>query len=165
MPFSAPVPLADLHQLDGFDCGQAALDEWLKRRARSNAATGASHTYVACEGVKVVAYYALSAGAVAVTHAPGRFRRNMPDPIPVAVLGRLAVDRSAQGKGLGRALFRDAGLRVLNAADIIGIRGLLVDAISDEAKAFYLSLGMTPSPLSPMTLVVTLADFRAALDD
>ena len=108
-------------------------------------------------------YYALAAGSVAVTHAPGRFRRNMPDPIPVVVLGRLAIDRQAQGKGLGRALFRDAGLRVLNAADIIGIRGLLVDAISDDAKAFYMALGMTTSPLSPMTLMVTLADLRAAL--
>lgn len=163
MSISAPVPLADFHHVDGFDCGHPALDDWLKQRARRNAASGASHTYVACEDVTVVGYYALAAGAVAVTHAPGRFRRNMPDPIPVVVLGRLAIDRSAQGKGLGRALFRDAGLRVLNAADIIGIRGLLVDAISDDAKAFYMALGMTPSPVSQTTLVVTLADLRAAL--
>jgi len=105
----APALLDNSHQLDAFDCGVAVLDEWLKRRARGNAASGASHTYLATEGNVVVGYYALAAGAVDVTSAPGRFRRNMPDPIPIVVLGRLAVDRSQQGKGLGRALFRDAG--------------------------------------------------------
>lgn len=163
MTISAPVQLAAGHLLDQFDCGVRALDDWLKRRARSNAASGASHTYVACNGVTVVGYYALAAGAVEVTAAPGRFRRNMPDPIPIIVLGRLAIDTSQHRKGLGRALFRDAGLRVLQAADIIGVRGVLVDAISDEAKAFYLALGMTVSPLDPMTLMVTLADLRASL--
>jgi predicted N-acetyltransferase YhbS len=87
----------------------------------------------------------------------------MPDPIPVIVLGRLAIDQSEAGKGLGRALFRDAGLRVLQAAGIIGVRGVLVDAIAEDAKAFYLALGMVESPLSPMTLMVTLADLRASL--
>src|SRR5438445_7665008 len=85
---------------------------------------GASRTYVVCEDERVVGYYALASGAVTVETAPGRFRRNMPDPIPVAVLGRLAVDQARQGKGIGRALFRDAALRVVNAADAIGIRGL-----------------------------------------
>lgn len=140
-----------------------ALDEWLKRRARANAKEGTSRTFVACDGSQVVGYYALAAGAVEVAGAPGRFRRNMPDPIPVVVLGRLAIDRSQHGKGLGRALFRDAALRVVQAADIIGVRGMLVDAISDEAKAFYLALGMTVSPLHPMTLMVTLADLKASL--
>ena len=78
-------------------------------------------------------------------------------------MGRLAIVRSQQGKGLGRALFRDTGLRVLQAAGIIGVRGMLVDAISDDAKAFYLALGMTVSPLDPMTLMVALADLRASL--
>ena len=163
MTASAPVLLDDSHHLDAFDCGVPALDEWLKRRARGNAASGASHTYVACEGNVAVGYYALAAGAVDVMAAPGRFRRNMPDPIPIVVLGRLAIDRSQQGKGLGRALFRDAGLRVMQAADIIGVRGVLVDAISDDAKAFYLALGMVVSPLDPMTLMVTLADLRSSL--
>ncbi len=105
----------------------------------------------------------MAAGAVDVTSAPGRFRRNMPDPIPIVVLGRLAVDRTQQGKGLGRALFRDAGLRVVQAAGIICLRGVLVDAISDEAKAFYLALGMVVSRINPMVLMVTLADLRASL--
>ena len=163
LTIDAPVLLDDSHDLGAFDCGVPPLDKWLKRRARDNAASGGTHTYVACEGGKVVGYYALAAGAVEVTAAPGRFRRNMPDPIPIVVLGRLAIDRSHQGKGLGRALFRDAGLRVLQAAAIIGVRGVLVDAISNDAKAFYLALGMTVSPLDPMTLMVTLADLRASL--
>lgn len=163
MTVAAPVLLADQHLVDAFDCGVPPLDEWLKRRARGNAASGASHTYVACEGTKAVGYFALAAGAVDIAAAPSRFRRNMPDPIPIVVLGRLAVDRSQQGKGLGRALFRDAGLRVLQAAGIIGVRGLLVDAISEDAKSFYLALGMAVSPIDPMTLMVTLADLRASL--
>ena len=162
MTIAAPAPLVEHHVIEKFDCGVAALDDWLKRRARANASSGASHTYVACDGDRAVGYYSLAAGAVTQVATPGRFRRNMPDPIPVVVLGRLAIDRSHQGKGIGRALFRDAGLRVLQAADIIGIRGLLVDAISEKAKAFYLALGMTPSPLNPMTLMVTLSDLKAA---
>ncbi len=163
MALSAPTRLDATHDLDAFDCGVPPLDDWLKRRARHNAAQGASHTYVVTERATVVAYYALAAGAVAMAAAPGKFRRNMPDPIPVVVLGRLAIDRRWHGKGVGRSLFRDAGLRVLQAADIIGVRGLLVDAISDDAKAFYLAVGMSPSPLAPMTLLVTLPDLRASV--
>ncbi|HLL11494.1 MAG TPA: GNAT family N-acetyltransferase, partial [Rubrivivax sp.] len=88
---------------------------------------------------------------------------NMPNPVPVAVLGRLAIDREHQGQGLGRAMFRDAARRVLAAADSIGIRGMLVHAISEEAKAFYVGLGLEVSPLDPMTLMVTLIDLEAAL--
>lgn len=165
MTVSAPILLDDSHCIDAFDCGVSALDDWLKRRALGNSASGASHTYVASEVGRAVGYYALAAGAVEVTAAPGRFRRNMPDPIPVVVLGRLAVDRSLQGNGLGRALIRDAGHRVLRAASIIGVRGVLVDAISGEAKAFYLAVGMSASPIDPMTLLVTLADLRASLSE
>jgi GNAT superfamily N-acetyltransferase len=88
----------------------------------------------------------------------------MPDPIPVVILARLAIDRGHQGRGLGRALFRDGARRIVQAADAIGIRGLLVHAISDEARAFYLALGFEPSPLEPMTLMVTLADLRKCLE-
>ena len=163
MTLSAPEPLGDHHDIAPFGCGVASLDEWLKRRARANQASGASRTIVVCQGNQVVGYYALASGAVDVAAAPGRFRRNMPNPIPVVVLGRLAIDVSQQGHGLGRALFRDAALRVLNAADTIGIRGILVHAISQAAKTFYITLGFEASPLDPMTLMVTLADIRAAL--
>lgn len=161
--FTAPEPLAVHHQLGAFDSGVASLDDWLKRRAVQNQASGATRTFVACDADRVVAYYALASSAVAPTAAPGRFRRNMPDPIPVVVLARLAIARDHQGSGLGRALFQDAARRVIHAAESIGIRGMLVHAISEEAKAFYIRLGLDPSPLEPMTLMTTIADLKAAL--
>ena len=162
MPLSPPEPLADHHQLDDFYSGEPSLDGWLKRRARANQASGASRTYVASEANRVIGYYALASGAIVVESAAGRFKRNMPNPIPVAILARLAVDRTLHGRGVGRALFRDAALRVAHAADIIGIRGIVVHAISEEARRFYLALGFDPSPREPMILMVTLPDLRAA---
>jgi GNAT superfamily N-acetyltransferase len=158
----APQPLDAGHDLAGFDCGEASLNHWLQRRAAANQASGASRTYVVCEGRSVVAFYALASSAVTTAAAPGRFRRNMPDPVPVVVLGRLAVATPHRGQGLGRALFQDAALRVIHAADAIGIRGMMVHALSEEAKAFYLHLGLEESPLDPMTLMATVADLRAA---
>ena len=162
-----PEPLADHHRTAAFDSGAAVLDDWLKRRALANQSSGATRTFVVpdSDGGDVIAYFALASGAVGVQAAPGRFRRNMPDPIPVAILARLAIDRRHQGRGLGRALVRDAALRVLAAAESIGVRGLLVHAISEDARAFYAAVGFDPSPLEPMTLMVTLADLRAALGD
>jgi GNAT superfamily N-acetyltransferase len=160
VPLSRPEPLADAHELNDFFCGVDSLDDWLKRRARANQVSGASRSFVVADNHKVVGYYALASGAIAAASSVGRFRRNMPDPIPVAILGRLAIDRSQQGRGLGRALFRDCALRVAHAADTIGIRGVVVHAISDQAKAFYQELGFDRSPAEPMTLMVTLADIR-----
>jgi GNAT superfamily N-acetyltransferase len=164
LPLSRPEPLSDLHELDDFISGVSSLDEWLRRRARANQVSGASRTFVVADRRKVVGYYALASGAIAVASSVGRFRRNMPDPIPVAVLGRLAVDRAQRGRGLGRALFRDCALRVAHAADTIGIRGIVVHAISDQAKAFYEALGFDASPAEPMTLMVTLADIRHLME-
>ncbi len=164
MPLTRPEPLNEMHELGDFSCGLLSLDEWLRRRARANQVSGASRTFIVADHRKAVGYYALASGAIAVESSVGRFRRNMPDPIPVAVLGRLAVDRSQQGKGLGRALFRDCAMRVAQAADAIGIRGIVVHAISDQAKAFYQSVGFDPSPSEPMTLMVTLADVRRLLE-
>ena len=159
---SAPAP-ATQHQIGDFNSGVASLDDWLKRRALANQASGAARTFVVCEADKVVGYYALAFGAVNVAAAPGRLRRNMPDPIPVVVLARLAVDRAYQGRSLGRALVRDAARRVVHAADAIGIRGIIVHAISEDAKAFYLALGFELSPIEPMALMVTLTDIRKIL--
>lgn len=159
----APEPLTAEHVLGDFDCGVASLDDWLRRRALPNQIGGASRTFVLTDAGLVVAYYALAAGAVGSANAPGRFKRNMPDPIPVVVLGRLAITRSHQDRGLGRAMFQDAVLRVVHASDAIGIRGLLVHAISDEARAFYLGLGLTPSPIEPMTLMATIEGLKAAM--
>lgn len=163
MTLSAPEPLASHHDVRPFTSGVESLDHWLKHRALKNQATGASRTFVLCQGPSVRAYYALASSAVIVDAVPGRFRRNMPDPIPVVVLGRFAVDQSLQGRGLGRALVRDAGLRVIQAADTIGIRGMIVHALSAEAKSFYERIGFEPSPIDPMMLMVTLADLKASL--
>jgi GNAT superfamily N-acetyltransferase len=163
VPLSRPEPLSDVHELGDLSSGVVSLDDWLRRRARANQISGASRTFVVAEANKALGYYALASGGIAVTSSVGRFHRNMPDPIPVVVLGRLAIDRSQQGKGLGRALFRDCALRVAHAADTIGIRGIVVHAISEEAKAFYTALGFDPSPLEPMTLMVTLGDIRQLL--
>ena len=158
--FAAPLPLADHHDLSDFDSGVAQLDDWLKRRARANQAAGASRCYVLCDGAKVIGYYALASGNVRLADAPGRFRRNMPDFIPVILLGRLAIDKTCQGKGMGRALIRDAALRTLQAAELVGVRGLLVHAMSEEARAFYVAVGLEPSPLDPMMLMATLDDMK-----
>ena len=139
------------------------LDEWLKKRALANEESGASRTYVVCAARRVVGYYALAGGGVAQEHAPGCVRRNMPDPLPVMIVGRLAVDRTWQGRSVGRSLLRDAVVRTLQAAEIGGIRAILLHAISDEAKRFYERYGFQSSPLDPMTLMITVADARKAL--
>ncbi|NDZ14369.1 GNAT family N-acetyltransferase [Variovorax sp. WS11] len=159
----APEALNPDHVIAEFDCGIVSLNTWLQRRAAANQVSGASRTFVACEGERVAGYYALASSAVTPASAPGRFRRNMPDPVPVVVLGRLAVAASHHGQGLGRALFQDAALRVIHAADAIGIRGMVVHALSEDAKVFYLRLGLDESPLDPMTLMVTIADLQAAV--
>ncbi len=155
--------MAGHHDFENFACGEPSLDDWLKRRARANQAAGASRCFVTAETARVVGYYALASGALATTEGTGRFRRNMPAPIPVVILGRLAVDLTMQRTGLGRALFRDCALRVNHAADAIGIRGIVVHALSEAARDFYLSLGFDPSPADPMLLMVTLADIRSLL--
>ncbi len=152
----APVPLTDTHRLDDFDCGVASLNDWLKRRAVTNQKNNASRTYVVTDGQKVIAYYCLSSGALALKDAPSTVRRNMPDPIPVAILGRLGVDTSWKGHGLGAALLQDAVLRTVQAAEIVGIRGIVVHAISEEAKQFYEHYGFSPSPTQPMTLILSI---------
>ena len=163
MKLTPPAPLEAGHDVSSFACGHQSLDDWLKHRALGNQKAGASRTFVVTDGHRVVAYYALASGALAASAATGKIRRNMPDPIPMAVLGRLAIDKDHQGKGLGRALFRDAALRVLSAADTIGIRGLLVHAISEEAAAFYQALGLRCSTSEPGTLMIPLADLRLSL--
>lgn len=157
MTLHAPVPLTAQHDARAFRCGVPSLDEWLIRRALANQASGASRTYVVADaGRRIAGYYALASGALAVADAPGRLRRNMPDPIPMAVLGRLAVDQAWAGKGLGAAMLKDAVLRVKQAADVLGIRGVLVHAISDEARQFYERFGLAGTPAQPMSLVLSI---------
>lgn len=158
MKLTAPMPLTEHHVTDDFSCGIDSLDQWLNRRSLKNQIQGASRTYVVCDETRVVAYYALASGALTTSDATGRFRRNMPDPIPVVVLGRLAVDKTLQGKGFGRSLVRDAGLRVIQAADAIGIRVMTVHALSNDAKTFYEKIGFEPSPIDSHLLMITLPD-------
>lgn len=158
-----PEKLQTEHDVSAFDCGEPVLNDWLRRRALQNQQSGASSTYVILDETRVVGYYSLAAGSVARETAPGRIRRNVPDPVPVVVLGRLAVDRVFQGQGFGRALLRDAVLRTLQAADIIGIRAILVHALSERAKRFYEQCGFVPSPVNPLTLMVTVSEAINAL--
>lgn len=134
---SAPVPLTAEHDLSGFDCGEPALNDWLRHRALKNESRF-SRTYVACEGNRVVAYFCISAGAVERAAAPGKVRRNAPDTIPVSVIGRLAVSLDHAGKGLGADLLSDALRRIAVASQSIGIGAVLVHAKDEAAKRFYI---------------------------
>ena len=155
---SAPEKLRADHDLSQFDCGEPSLDEWLRRRALQNEESGASRTYVVCAGQQVVGYYALAVGAVTHAEAPGRVRRNMPDPVPVMIVGRLAVHNDFQGRKIGPALLRDAVLRTLQAAEIAGIRAILVHAISERARQFYEDCGFIASPMDRLTLMITVVE-------
>lgn len=134
---SEPVPLTAEHDLSAFDCGEPALNEWLRQRALKNESRF-SRTYVICVGNRVVAYFCISAGAVERAAAPGKLRRNAPDTIPVSVIGRLAVSRSHAGKGLGADMLADALRRIAVAAQSIGIGAVLVHAKDDAARRFYM---------------------------
>ena len=160
---SAPQPLSDQNQLADFESGEPSLDDWLKRRAARNQANGSSRTYVVCEGDAVIGYYCLAAGAIGHAEAPSTLKRNRPDPIPVLVLGRLAIHKDHHQKSIGTALLGDAIRRAIQAADIAGITALLVQAISEQARRFYLSRGFVESPVKPMTLCLMLATVRQAL--
>jgi GNAT superfamily N-acetyltransferase len=152
-----PRPLSASHRLDAFDCGEALLDDWLKRRALANQSSGASRTFVVADGLDdVYGYYALATGAVAFEDATGAVRRNMPDPVPVMVLGRLAVDRRAQGIHLGGALLKDAVRRTMVVSENVGVRAILVHALHERAKQFYEHYGFKSSPTHAMMLMLRL---------
>lgn len=151
----APTSLGTEHHLAAFDCNEPVLNEWLKRRALGNQSTGASRTFVVTDEAQVVCgYYALAAGAVDHTTAASTIRRNMPDPVPVMVLGRLAVDGPYHGKGLGADLLQNAILRTTRLAHEIGIRALVVHALHDQARKFYLHHGFSESAIDPLVLML-----------
>lgn len=157
MKLLAPAPLGAEHQVQAFACGESSLDEWLKRRALANQISGASRTFVVTDDDRqVMGYYALAAGAVAHRDAPRSIRQNMPDPIPVMVLARLAVDVRAQGVKLGAALLQDALQRCVRVAQDTGVRAMLVHALNDRAQQFYEHYGFKASPVHPMTLMLRI---------
>jgi GNAT superfamily N-acetyltransferase len=164
---SAIEKLSTSHELDDFDCGSDALDRYLKRYARANQAAGGAQTCVVCRGSKnVVGYYSLAVGAVEPVKAPSRISKGLArHAIPVMLLARLAIDRAEQGRGLGRALLKDALLRTHQAAEIAGIRALLVHAKDEVARAWYGNLDFEPSPTDPYHLFLLMKDLRALLGE
>ena len=159
MNLRAPEPLSPDHHVHGFVCGESVLDDWLKRRALSNQTSGASRTFVVTTDAReVMGYYALAAGAVAHHDATRVIRQNMPDPIPVMVLARLAVDTRAQGMKLGAGLLQDAVRRCIQVSHNTGVRAILVHALNDGACQFYAHYGFKASPAHPMTLMLRLTE-------
>ena len=158
-----PSPITADQERVNFDCGEFSLNEWLKKRALKNHAAGASRCFVLCAGTNVIGYYSLSAGAIGHEAAPKAMRRNMPNPLPVLLLGRLAIDKRYHNQGIGQALLRDAMMRTVNVSGDTGVFAILVHAISNQAKQFYLSRGFVESPLQPMTLIMTVETIRSIL--
>jgi GNAT superfamily N-acetyltransferase len=152
----APAPLTALHLMESFSCGIESLVHWVRHRALKVKTQDAFRAYVMCKGARIYARYALASGAISTTDATGRFRRNMPAPKLIVVLGRSAVDQTLHGKGFSRALVSDAGLRVLQVAYAIGLRGITVHALSEDAKRFYEKIGFEVSSIDPYFLMITL---------
>ena len=161
-PLHRPEPIGAHHQIVAFDCGAPALNGFLARHALANHQSGSAKTFVATTGRHVVVgYYSLAASQVLYADAPTRLQKGVArHPVPVVLLARLAVDLAWQGKGLGPGLLKDAILRVLSAAEGIGVRSLLVHAQDDKAKAFYLHYNFEPLPGYPLHLVLLLKDAR-----
>lgn len=161
--YSLPRPIVEDDDTSSFDCGEPSLDDYLRKRAWANHVQGASRCFVTCRDGRVVGYYALASASIQHREVGGKIRRNMPDPIPVILLSRLAVERNEQGSGLGKGLLRDAILRSVEASEIIGVRALLVHALDDDARAFYAHFDFEPSPTDPLHLLLLMKDARAAV--
>ena len=164
-PLSAPEPISDIHDLSRFDCGKAALNDWLRSRAARSEGLS-SRCYVVCAGRTVVGYYSLSTGAErhnGAGRAPRALRANMPDPTPVMVLGRLAVDKEFQGRGIGKDMLRDALQRVLAASRVVGARAVIVHAIDDEAVPFYAGFGFHSFAGDARTMFLPIESIKRAV--
>ena len=165
--FSKIEKLSKTHELNQFSCGHDSLDEWLKKYALSNQVGESAKTYVTTRSNAVVGYYALMAGSIHVERSSTRAAKGQPrnGAVPIALLARLAVDQTCQGQGLGTALLKDALIRCANAADVIGVRAVLVHALDEEARRFYQRFDFEESPADGMTLMLMMKDIRAELAD
>lgn len=163
--YRTPRPISEGDDVAAFDSGESDLDNYLRTRALANHIEGASRCFVTCREGRVAGFYALASASLQRAAAPGRVRRNMPDPMPVILLSRLAIDRKDQGKGLGAQLLRDAIIRSVAAAEIVGVRAMLVHAMHDQARAFYAHFDFEPSPTDPMHLLLLIKDARVLLGD
>jgi predicted N-acetyltransferase YhbS len=160
---TGPEKLARHHELEAFSCGVESLDHWLKRFARTNQQSDLTTTYVVHRNNRVVGYYSLTAGSVNRQDAALRVAKGAPNhPIGVVLLARLAVNEPEKGTGLGRALLKDALVRSASAADIIAVRAVLVHALNEEARRFYMRFDFEPSPVDPLHLMLLMKDIRAS---
>lgn len=160
--FESPVQLTDEHDLAQFTSGEPALDDWLQQRALKNMKIGATKTYVLCapESLTVIGYYAICASHIVSTDVTSSMRRNMPNQIPGILLGRLAIDTTWQGQGLGSRLLRDVVMRCKRSSREIGARLIIVHAISDEAEKFYRHYGFTRLPVESPTLALDITKLQ-----
>ncbi|HET6385719.1 MAG TPA: GNAT family N-acetyltransferase [Armatimonadota bacterium] len=164
-PLNAPVLLTKTHEVDRFDCGKPPLNDFLLKYALQNQASGGARTYALTRGSRVIGYYSLAPASIAPESAPARVMKAQGRyPVPVILMARFAIDRGEQGKGYGKALFRDAMRRALAGAEAIGGRAFLVHAKDEEARAFYLKFGMEESPTNPMHLLLLFKDIRQSLE-
>ena len=160
----APEPLGPGHDTQTFDCGDPGLNDWLRKRAKKAENAGSARTYVVCTSDNlVIGYCSLAAGAINHADVPGRVKRNMPDPVPVILLGRLAVDNNFKGQGIGSGLLKDALQRAVTAAETIGARAVLVHALNEIARTFYHKHGLYESPTNELTLMVTISEIEHIL--
>ena len=160
-------PLSPLHSLERFDSGEGALDDYLRKYALQSQAAGAARVYVVSLGAQVIGYYSLSAGSVEAAAASPRLIKGLArhQPVPIVLLGRLAVDRTQQGRGLGTLLLRDAILRFLQAGEIIGARALLIHAKNDKLAQFYARFGFEALPTNPLHVALLLKDAKRTAND
>ena len=166
-PLSKVETISESHDLSGFDCGtHPSLNDWLRRFALTNQKNESARTYVVHRNGSVVGYYSISAGSVTVGESSARMAKGLArHPIPVILLARLAVDKREAGKGLGKALLRDALSRIARAADIVGARAVLVHAIDDQARKFYEHFDFESSPIHELQLMLLMKDLRKALQE
>ena len=164
LEYSPPQRISSEHILENFDCGETSLNNWLKKHALKNDLGDASRTYVVCCNNLVAAFYSLHLGAIQNSEAVRKIKRNMPEPIPAIVLGRLAVDVNHQGQGLAKALMKDMFLRAIKVSDLAGTKAILVKALNDKVTAFYQSFGFVPSKSDPLLLMKAMAEVRASID-
>ena len=162
MRFESPRPLSPEDDVANFSCGSLELDRWLKTRTIKNEGK-ATRTYALCLDKRAVGFYSLAAGSIIREMTPGSIRHNMLKPIPVMLIARLAVDVNFQGMGFGMGLLRDALLRTMQAASIIGIRAIMVNALNDAAASFYRHLGFRESPVNPILLLLSLTEIENSL--
>ena len=161
---ASPVLLDQGYDADKFDCGMEPLNDYLKSFALTNNRNGSARTYVTTRANRIVGYYTVTPGAIIKASAPQRVGKGLAGhPVPVIIIARLAVDKGEQGRGVGKALVRDALLRIIDAAEIIGGRAVLVHAKDAQARRFYEQFGFEPSPVDPLHLYLLIKDIKKTL--